>query len=115
MIINNERIEQRSKELQKFKGFLPNPLPMYVKGIEREKFLKSEGISEEVFKQEVEYRENLQSAEDAAEFMYSEFVKWVEANPEFSDFLMEEKLLEDEELSLDDSDHKLPRFNIPKE
>lgn len=115
MLINNERIEQRKKELQHFKGFLPSPLDMFVNGIKREEFLKSEGIFEEVFKQEIEYRNTLKSSEDKVDFRLSEFVKWVENNPEFSDFLLEEELVESEDLVLDDSDHKIPTFDIPDE
>lgn len=90
MKIDMGKISQRRDELKTHKGFLPNPLTLFVSATERAKFLKSQGIFEEVSKQQIDYRNQLKRSNNKLDFRFNEFVKWVRSNPQFSDFLVED-------------------------
>lgn len=121
--INYERVIEREPTLRYFKGWIPSNLLLHIELYSHDNiqgrydFLKENGIYDEVYKKDLEYRQQLKSYEtyeEKEQFKVETMVKWVEDNPQFED-LLSGTVHDLSDVVMDDSDHKLPTFDISKE
>lgn len=84
MLINDTLIIEKAKELEEFNGDIPKFIAIYIDTEKWKENLISKGLWGEVESKITESKHN--SFEDDL----LEFIQWVEDNPQYRDFIIEE-------------------------
>lgn len=87
MKIDFDKVEDYAPQLERFKGFIPHPLELYIDVIKRDTLLKSQGLFDIVLNEEMEYRSAMKISEDKFLFVMKQLELWVNKNPQFKDIL----------------------------
>ena len=84
MKINYEKIKKDAVKLEKFPGYLPCIIRLEINEFNYLEFIEKEGLLDKLYNKLVESRKFSFSE------MLDEFARWVNDNPEYKDFLIEE-------------------------
>lgn len=83
MEINYSAIQNRSKELECFKGYLPSIIQMLINYDNYLNFLRKEGLFDNLSIQLAKSRHYSRAKRE------NEFMEWINDNPEYKDFIIE--------------------------
>lgn len=91
MEINYDAIKDKSKELEKYPGFLPAIICLEIDGWEYMEFLNQQGLLDDDNGMASELAWKLsKSRKNSIKQRDEEFLRWIKEHPEFKDFLIEE-------------------------
>lgn len=85
--LNYDKIKQREYELVHYNGWLPFPLLLYIDSWERNNYLKSNGLFDEVQKQNKKYRYHVKQSGDVDAFEEKVLSKWIKQHPKFKNLV----------------------------
>ena len=83
MKINNNAIYEKKEQLEKYKGYLPFLVREHIDSAAWLEFITSEGLLDEIMPTHKKMKRA--SIDDKL----TEFIRWVNENPEYQDFLTE--------------------------
>lgn len=88
--LNGEVCRKKSRQLQNFKGFLPFDFMTYVSWSDRQKFLETIGLWDDVNKKNMEVKQGIRDNKPNDDvYMNVILKKWVKENPQFKDCVIE--------------------------
>lgn len=85
---NHDKIKEKKQELTQFKGWLPFRLGLYIDSAEREDYLKSEGLYEDIEQANQDYKRLLRYHEEPQRFMEELVLEFIHDNPQFKEIVL---------------------------